>query len=97
MNIAVPEKAIIRHGDVVGRSPPLAHQNGAGARQRRRRRLVRIGGAVAKHPCRQPIEFLGHGLGEPAVVPFLSRIGDAEGENVSAERRGWALGKLFCP
>ncbi len=44
-----------------------------------RRQLRRVDRAAAKHPCRQPVEFLGGRLGEPAVSAFLPHISDAEG------------------
>ena len=96
MGLAAPEEAFIRHGGVVGCSLPLTNQDGAGARQWFGRKLARVV-AVAEHSGKQPVEFLGDRLGEPAVQPFLPRIGNTERENVSAQRRGWFLGKLFYP
>jgi hypothetical protein len=66
------------------------------ARQWFGRKLARVV-AVTEHTGKQPVEFLGDRLGEPAVQLFLPRIGNTERENVSAQRRGWILGKLFCP
>jgi hypothetical protein len=65
MGLAVPEEAVIHHGHLVGRSAPFAHQNGAGSRQRARRRLGRVGRVVMKHTCQQPVEFLATGLASP--------------------------------
>ena len=64
MGLAVPQKAFIRHGDVVGRSLPLTNQDGAGSRQWFGRKLARVV-AVAEHMGKQPVEFLGDRLGEP--------------------------------
>ena len=87
MGLAVPEEAFIRHRDVVGCSLPLTNQDGAGARQWFGRKLARVV-AVAEHSGKQPVEFLGDWLGEPAVQPFLPRIRNAEREKVTAQRRG---------
>jgi hypothetical protein len=94
MGFAVPEKAVIGHRDVVGCSLPLAHQDGARSRDWFGWKLGRI---VAAGTGKQPVEFLGDRLGQAAVAPFLPRIGNAERQNVTAQRWGWLLGKLFCP
>jgi len=76
MGFAVPEKAVIRHGDVV------AHQDGAGSRQWLGWKLGRTV-AVTERTGKQPVEFLGDRLGQAAVAPFLPRIGNAERQNVT--------------
>ena len=90
IGLAVPEEAVIHHGHVVGRSPPFAHQHGARPRQRACSSVGRIGCFIAKHASQQPVELLGHRSGEPAVAPFLPRIGDAKRQNVTSERP-WCL------
>ena len=87
MGLAVPEESVFRHRDVVGDSMPFAHQDGAGSRQGGGGKLGRIV-AVAERTGEQPVEFLGDRPGEATVVPFLSRIGNAERQNVSSERGG---------
>jgi hypothetical protein len=52
---------------------------------------------VAERRGKHPVEFLGGRPGEPAVQLFLPRVRNAERQNVTAQRRGWLLGKLFCP
>ena len=97
MGLAVPEEAFIHHGHLVGRSAPFAHENGAGSRQRARWRLGRVGRVVTKHTCQQPVEFLGDRSGEPAVAPFLPRIGNSERKNISSQRRRRRAGKFPLP
>ena len=97
MGLAVPEEAVIHHGHLVGRSAPLAHENGAGSRQRTRCSLGRVGRVVTKHTCQQSVEFLGDRSGEPTVAPFLPRICNCERKNISSQRRRCLAGKFPLP
>src|SRR5215471_18850448 len=56
MRFAVPQEAVIRSSDVVGCSPPLAHQDGPGPGQRA---CERLGGivAVAERTGQQAVEL----------------------------------------
>ena len=82
MRFAVPEKAVIRHGDVVGCSLPLAHQDGTCSRQWSGRNQGLL--SILERTGQEPVEFLGDWPREPAVAPLLSRIGNAERQNVTA-------------
>src|SRR6266852_5077749 len=104
IDLTVPEEAVIHHGHVVRCSLPFAHQDGAGSRKRCCGRPGRAGGAVTKCARKQPVEFLGDRPGEPSIEPFLPRISNGEGKNVTPQGRWWLVAKLplpkcpqFCP
>src|SRR5712671_3931756 len=104
IDLTVPEEAVIHHGHVVRCSLPFAHQDGAGSRKRCCGRPGRAGGAVTKCARKQPVEFLGDRPGEPSIEPFLPRVSNGEGKNVTPQGRWWLVAELplpqcpqFCP
>src|ERR1700722_1973982 len=100
IDLTVPEEAVIHHGHVVCRSLPFAHHDGAGSRKRCCGRPGRAGGAVTKCVRKQPFEFLRDRPGEPSIPPFLPRVSNGKGKNVTPQCR-WRLVAKFplpkCP
>src|SRR5438874_2096603 len=95
MGLAVPQEAVIHYGDMVSGPLPFAHQNGPGPRQRRCRR--RVGRTVGKGMGEQPVQLSGDWFCQPAVAPFLSRMGNGECEHIASKVCRWFVRKLLGP
>ena len=84
MVLAIPTVSIGEHRNLMGRTLPLAHQDGARARDRLRRRPP-LPARRYRGVFEQPIDLAGPRLRQTAELPLLHGICEAERQQLAAE------------